>query len=317
VAATLLDQIPVKFCGSPKSKEFHMRTIRLIPFLACSLFLSALSHADCIKDERSSKTSGLLISEFNLAGTQALSSEEVSDITSGFVGSCFNDDSEELGEWIRAAFQNRGYFMVLVKNVRIKAEDPLNVPKPVAVEAEVTEGPRCKFGEIRFTGDHAFSSDKLLAEFPVKKGSVFERDKIAHGLESVMKLYLANGHLEATMVPNTRFIGESVALNIDVDEGPQFRMGKLQIFAKGEQADKLRAAWGISEGTVFDDSYLEKYIESNRALMPANFTRQSVQVVHDCRQSTVEVRLPIDPLDPRSLAPAKDVDCESRYARTR
>jgi len=294
-----------------------MRTIRLIPLLACSFFLSALSYADCIKDERSSKTSGLLISEFNLAGTQALSSEEVSDITSGFVGSCFNDDSEELGERIRAAFQNRGYFMVSVKNVRIKANDPLSVPKPVAVEAEVIEGPRFKFGEIGFTGNHAFSSDTLVAEFPVKKGSVFERDKIAHGLESVMKLYLANGYLEATMVPNTRFIGERVALDIDVDEGRQFRMGNLQIFAKGERADKLRAAWGISEGTVFDDSYLEKYIQTNQALIPTNFTRQSAQVVHDCRESTVEVRLPIDPLDPRSLAPAKDVDCDSRYAGTR
>lgn len=293
-----------------------MRKIRLIPLLACCcLFFLTLSHADCIKDHRASKTSGLLVSEFTLAGTQALSSEEVSDITSGFVGSCFNDDSEELGERIRAAFQNRGYLMVSVKNVRIKADDPLSVPKPVAVEAEVTEGPRCKFGEIRFTHNRALSAEKLLAEFPVKKGSVFERDKVAHGLESVRNLYLAQGYIEITMIPNTRITGETVALDIDVDEGPQFRMGKLQIFTKGEHAEKLRAAWEISEGAVFDRTYLEKYIDSNRVLLPANFTSQSVQVVQDCRQSTVEVRLPIDPLDSRSLVPAKNVDCESREAR--
>jgi outer membrane protein assembly factor BamA len=293
-----------------------MRTIRLIPLLACCcLFFSASSRADCIKDHRSSKTSGLLVSEFNLAGIQALSSDEVTNITSEFVGSCFNDDSEELEEWIRAALQNRGYFMVSVKNVRIKANDPLSVPKPVTVEAEVIEGPRCKFGEIRFTHNHAFSAEKLLAEFPVKKGSVFERDKVAHGLESVRNLYLAEGYIEITMIPNTRITGETVALNIDVDEGPQFRMGKLQILAKEEQAEKLRAAWAISEGAVFDRTYLEKYIDSNQTLLPANFTSQSVQVVHNCRQSTVEVRLPIDPIDPRSLIPAKNVDCDSREAR--
>jgi outer membrane protein assembly factor BamA len=295
-----------------------MRKIRLIPLLACCcLFLSALAYADCIKDERSSKTSGLLISEFNLGGTQTLSSEEVSNIRSEFVGSCFNDSSEELEERIRAAFQNRGYFMSSVKNVRIKADDPLSVPKPVAVEVEVTEGPRCKFGDIRFQNNHAFSSEKLISEFPVKKGSVFARDKIARGIESVRDLYLADGYLDITMVPNTQFRGDTIVLTIDVDEGRQFRMGKLQIFAKSEHAEKLRAAWELSEGAVFDRSYLGRYLGRNQALLPANFTQESVQVVQNCRESTVEVRVPIDPLDPRSLAPAKDVDCDSGYARSR
>jgi outer membrane protein assembly factor BamA len=294
-----------------------MRTIRPILLAAVSLFLSALSHADCIKDERSSKTSGLLVNEFNITGTQKVSSDELSRITSEMIGSCFNDDSEELAERIRASFENRGFLMVSVTNVRIKAEDPLSVPKPVTVEAEVTEGPRCKFGEIRFKGNHAFPSDKLLAEFPVKKGSVFDRDKIAHGLESVMKLYQANGYVEATMVPNTRFTGETAGFDIDVDEGPQFHMGKLQIFAKEKQADKLRAAWEISEGAVFDESYLEKYLENNQALLPPSFTRDFVQVIRDCRDSTVEVRLPIDQLDPRSQITPKNVDCDQRGERSR
>lgn len=86
-----------------------MRTNRLIPLLASSIFLSAFAYADCVKDERSSKTSGLLVSEFDLVGTQTLNSEEVSNIRSEFIGSCFNDDSEEVAERIRAAFQNRGY----------------------------------------------------------------------------------------------------------------------------------------------------------------------------------------------------------------
>ena len=288
-----------------------MRTIRLIPVLACCcLLFSGLSRADCIKDERSSKTSGLLVSEFNLVGTQTLNSEEVSNITSEFIGSCFNDDSEEVEEWIRAAFQNRGYFMAAVKNVRIKADDPLSVPKPVAIEADVTEGPRCKLAEIRFKGNHAFSTEKLLSVFPVKKGNVFERDKIARAFESVIKLYVAEGYIDITFVPNTQIVGDRVALDIEVDEGSQFRMGKLQIFAKAEQADKLRAAWEIPQGAIFDQSYLEKYVDSNQPLLPANFTREFVQVVQDCRESTVEVRLPIDQLDPRSQITPKDIDCD-------
>jgi outer membrane protein insertion porin family len=294
-----------------------MRTIRLIPLLASSLFLSALSYADCLKDYRANKTSGVLVSEFNILGTQTVGSDELSSITRELIGSCVNDDLEELGERIRVLFQNRGYLKVSVKNVRIKADDPLSVPKPVAIEAEVTEGPRCKFGEIRFTGNHVFPSDKLVAEFPVKKGDLFDRSKIATGLEKVIKLYVAGGYIDITIVPNSRIVCDRVDFTIDVDEGSQFRMGKLEIFAKAEQADKLRSAWGISEGAVFDQSYLEKYIENNQALLPPNFTRDFVEVVRDCRDSTVEVRLPIDQLDLRSQNRPKDVGCDPKDERSR
>lgn len=248
-----------------------MLKIRLISFLVSSLFVSGLSHAQCLKDHRANKTSGVLVREFNILGTRTVGSDELSSITSELIGSCFNDDSEEMGEWIRNSFQNRGYFVASIKNVHIKADDPLRVPKPVAIEAEVQEGPRCVYGQIRFTGNHAFASDKLLAEFPVKNGDLFERSKIGTGLAKVIKLYVADGYLDITMVPNSRIVGERIDFTIDVEEGSQFRMGKLQIFAKAEQADKLRAAWGISEGTVFDESYLEKYIEKKSASATVTF----------------------------------------------
>ena len=114
------------------------------------------------------------------------------------------------------------------------------------------------YGQIRFTGNHAFASNKLIAEFPVKKGDLFERSKIGTGLTKVIKLYVADGYLEITMIPNSSIVGERIDFTIDVEEGSQFRMGKLQIFAKAEQADKLRAAWSMSEAAVFDESYLEK-----------------------------------------------------------
>jgi outer membrane protein assembly factor BamA len=292
-----------------------MRTIRLISLLAGTVLLSTLSTADCHQDHRSSKTAGLLVTDVTITGTHALSSEELSRITGDLIGSCFNESSEELEDEMRASFQNRGYLLVTIKNVDIKSTDPLTVPKPVTVEAEVTEGPRCKFGDIRFTGNHTFSEEKLRSEFPVKKGDIFERDKIASGLGSVIKLYLASGFLEIMMIPETQIVRDNVVLTTAVREGSQFRMGKLQIFAKGEQGDKLRAAWDLAEGAVFDRSYVERYVENNRRLLPVNFESESVHVVRDCRESTVEVRMPIDPFDPRSLQRPKDIDCGSQEWR--
>jgi outer membrane protein assembly factor BamA len=112
-----------------------MRNIRLISFLAFSLFLSGLSHAECFKDHRANKTSGVLVKDVNILGTQTVGSDELSSITSELIGSCFNDDSGDIGEEILNSFYNRGYFTASIKNVHVKADDPLSVPKPVAIEA--------------------------------------------------------------------------------------------------------------------------------------------------------------------------------------
>jgi hypothetical protein len=89
----------------------------------------------------------------------------------------------------------------------------------------------------------------------------------------------------------------------------QYHMGKLEIFAKKEAADSLRSKWELSEGAVFDRTYLDKYIGSNRSLLPTEFQREHVQVVRDCPDATVDVRLPLDAMDPRSQSLPKDNEC--------
>jgi hypothetical protein len=294
-----------------------MRTIWVVCLPFCSLVLSLPLQADCLKDHRTSKASGVLVAEFKISGTRTLSSDELSSIRGDLLSSCFDDNSEELEGGILASFQNRGYYLASLKNFSIKTTDPLTVPKPAVLEAEVVEGPRCMFGEIQFTGNHAFPQETLLAELPLKKNDVFQREKVGAGLEKVRSIYLANGYTEIVMEVDSRIEGDRVSLLVNVVEGSQFHMGKLQVFAKSEQSNKLRGTWDLAEGAVFDSSYLEKYINENRAMFPPNFTRDFAQVVRNCRELTVEVRLPIDQLDPRSQVPPKDIDCESEDARIR
>ena len=52
-----------------------------------------------------------------------------------------------------------------------------------------------------------------------------------------------------------------------------------------------------------------------RTIRLLSVTLRFPQLVRNCRQSTIEVRLPVDPLDPRSLVKPKDVDCDSQDAR--
>ncbi|HEV3511805.1 MAG TPA: POTRA domain-containing protein [Candidatus Sulfotelmatobacter sp.] len=284
------------------------RRIRgLLAFLLCAPFLSA----DCAQDHRSNKNAGILVTDFTITGTQAVSATEMARITSDLTGSCFDEDPEEMSERIRALFQDRGYFSVEVKHVGFKPGDPLGVPKPVTMEADVSEGPIYKLADITFLGNHAFSADRLRQAFPLKKGDVFARSKVAAGLESVRQLYGKRGYLDVTFIPDVEpSSNATMMLKVSVIEGTQYRMGKLEILASKEAAGRLRSEWKLPEGTVYDRTYLDKYIDANRDLLPAGFTREKVQMVSDCPHAVVDLKLIVDPAEDKSPQP-KDVPCES------
>jgi outer membrane protein assembly factor BamA len=286
---------------------------RLFTVLAVGLFLTEFLHADCEKDRdhRSSKNSGLLITDFTISGTQTLSSAELARIAGKLTGSCFDENSEELQERVRELFQERGYFGAVVKNLRIKPEDPLGIPKPATLEAEVSEGPRYKLAEVKFTDQHAFSATKLRGQFPLRKGDLFDRDKVAGGLDGIHKLYNSDGFIDFVAMPETHILSDAtITLSLSVEEGPQYRMEKLEIFAKKEMADSLREEWQLAEGAVFDPSYVDKYISENSSQLPLGFSPQDVKLVRNCRDASVEVMLLLDATSPSLESQPKDVACD-------
>lgn len=287
-----------------------------IPFFCC-VCLPVPGAAQCAGngDHRSNKNSGVLVTDLKISGTTSLSSDDLAAIVSTLTGSCFDEDSDGIADWIQARFQNRGYFLSKVNHVEIKHNDALATPMPVTVEAEVTEGPRCKIGDIQFTDNRAFSQNKLRHRFPVKKSEVFQRDKITSGLDQVRDLYVSEGYIDLMMIPATNLSSDgTVALSIQVLEGPQYRLGKLDVLAQTELADKLRSQWHMPEGAVFNRGYLEDYVRANHALLPANFIPQDMQVVRDCPNATVQVRMLVDPILAASHPAPPDVNCEKTQA---
>lgn len=270
-------------------------------------------HAACPRDYRSNKSAGLLITDIVVTGTTSISSAELARITSKLTGACVDDDSDELEERVKSLFQDEGYFGVDLKNVETKPTDPLGVPKPVILEADLTEGPLYKLADIQFVDNHAFSATKLRAAFPLKKSDLFKRAKITGGLHGIRELYAPRGFRDLVMIPDTQFSDSTVILTITMMEGPQYHMGKLQVFAKKDIADRLQLQWRLREGAIFDLRYPDKFIEKNASLLPDGFTRSNIQLVRNCPDALIDVRLIVDQTDPGLQSPAKDVPCEKSH----
>ncbi len=282
--------------------------VRAILGLAC---LSLMARAQCGKDRREDPKAGIIVTDFTITGTQTVSATELAGITGELTGSCFNDDSDEMGERVRALFQDRGYFMVEVKSVKLKAGDPLGNPKPVAMEADVTEGPKFRVGSINFVKNRAFTAELLRAQFPLKTGGVFERGKVASGLDSLRKLYGTHGYLDWMAIPETTPGSNAIMdLSVTIEEGPQYRLDKVEFVGKKETISRLQVQWKLAPGSVYDSSYLDKYIATNRDFLPQGFGRADVQTATDCPKALVQLRLVIDPKEDASRSPLKDVACE-------
>jgi hypothetical protein len=159
------------------------------------------------------------------------------------------------------------------------------------------------------------SPAQLRDAFPIKTGQWFDRNNIGKGLERLGHLYATSGHLDYYSVPDTQVaLGNKINLKVKIHEGSQYRMGNLEVFAPKELAEKTATQWDLKPGTVFDLSYPEKFVEDHRQLFPPSFQSDHIQRARNCRDFTVDVRIPIDRLDPRSHTPFPESSCANRKA---
>ncbi len=179
---------------------------------------------------------------------------------------------DEDTERVRDEFQNRGYFKVVVQDPKTQIHDTghtgFHIPlvqagpgKAVDITMVVEEGDRYNLGGITFKNNKAFTNAKALrALFAIKDGEVFDRSKIAKGLEAMRKAYGQYGYINFTPVPDTRIDEEKklVFLDIDVDEGKQFYVRRIEFSGNTTTRDKvIRREILLEEGQPYNQKLWE------------------------------------------------------------
>lgn len=268
------------------------------------------SSSACSPDRRTDPNAGVVISEVVFEGTIVSSSGEISTIKSQIIGACFDEQSDIIASAIRNAFADQGFAQADVENVTLKASDTLALPKPVTLEADISEGLRFRFGAITFIGNHAFSDAKLRAAFPITKGDLFRRAQIANGLSGIRNVYAHKGYQDLTFAPNVSFSStDTVDLTITISEGTQYHMGELKIYAKKDVSDRLAGEWHLREGAIFDGDYPKTFLDKSHSL-PPEFGRQNIVLVRNCPEASIAVLLIVDQTDPGLQTPPKEVQCK-------
>jgi len=282
---------------------------------AAVILFAANLWAECAPDYRSDKKAGVQIADVTIDEASGLDSSELAAIRNKLIGACADEDSDSLEQVIRAFFQNEGYFTAIVKDLELTTLEPLSRPKQVKLEATVTVGPLYHLAEVKFVGNHAVPEPKLRDVFSLRKGDIFKRSRITSGFVRLSKVYSKQGFGDSFFIPDTEKLGDfTILLTVTVNEGPQYHMSKLKIFARQQDAaDRLQSQWRLPEGAVFDFEYPAEYLEANRALLPSNFDPSALQIVRNCPEASIEVRLILDQTSPELQSQASEVKCEESH----
>ncbi|MFZ0804246.1 MAG: outer membrane protein assembly factor BamA [Terriglobales bacterium] len=179
---------------------------------------------------------------------------------------------DEDTERVRAEFQNRGYFKVVVNEPKTDIHDSghkgFHIPflqqgqgKTVDITMPIDEGDKYTLGEITFKGNKAVTNTKALrALFPIKDGDVFDRSKIAKGLDNLGKAYGQQGYINFTSVPGTTFDEDKkqIFIDIDVDEGKPFLVRRIEFQGNTTTRDKvIRREILLEEGQIYSSQLWE------------------------------------------------------------
>jgi outer membrane protein assembly factor BamA len=159
----------------------------------------------------------------------------------------------------------------------------------------VTPGQQYKLKAIEWSGNHEIPTDVLQKMVRAEPGQPANTVRIGDNIKDIQKLYGSHGYVTASIAPEATFddAAGTVSIRLDVNEGPAFHMGELEFRGLDNSLTaKLRNAWKIRPGEVYDATYLTEYLPEARKLLPASLDWEvSPHVTANARDKTVDVDL--------------------------
>jgi outer membrane protein insertion porin family len=227
-------------------------------------------------DEKHASDPEIAITELTFEGDLHLPIADRDEIAASIKQRKYSGDFDgvisEVQERVRIGWQNRGYFQVQVSDsasTRVVTSSP--VRQQIAVTVHVDDGLLYRLSEITFRNNRAVRNTKALrALFPIADGDIFDREKIAKGLESLRKAYGELAYINFTSLPDTRIdeASRTIALVIEADEGKQFVVSKVNVLGLDEHTkEQLLKDFPLKPGDLYNGRYLDLFLSRHHSLM--------------------------------------------------
>ncbi len=157
-------------------------------------------------------------------------------------------------ERLTSYYRSLGYF-----GARVGREVDLNDEGTWAkVKFVIDEGPRYRVREIRFIGNERFEQAALKNRLQIAPGDFYNVSELRRDLKNLRDIYGSKGYITSDIDVKPVFLEDPGQLDLvyKVDEGQQFRVGRIIVNIDGEYAHTRRSVvlnrLSIRPGDVVD-----------------------------------------------------------------
>lgn len=209
--------------------------------------------------------------EIVITGNTAISDDEIKDSLRnrehwffsflGRSGTLRTEDLKEDVEIIRNLYYNKGYIQVQVDEPVVK---PTAEGDELSVVINVKEGDQFRVGSLAFKGNRILSDNELEKETRLKKGGIFSREVLRQDVTRIMDRYDALARPFAGVVPlfNINPARKTVAITMDIEEGGEVRIGRINITGNTKTRDKvIRREMRLNEGDLYSKRAIKRSYE--------------------------------------------------------
>ena len=143
----------------------------------------------------------------------------------------------------------------------------------VDVTFAVAPGTQYKLTRWEWSGTKEISTETLQSLLHAKASQTADTVQLEDDLRAVQELYGSRGYVAAVIKAEAEFddAAGTVAYHLSVNEGPVYHMGELELRGLDNSLTaRLRAAWKLRPGDVYDATYLRQFLPLARKLLPAN-----------------------------------------------
>ena len=198
----------------------------------------------------------------------ATASERLKDRVPDIKGQTYSLFAIEIfeNEQVRPLYAAKGFLRAQIGPPQAHLIPDMNDPKETAVDLSIpiNPGPVYSWKGVSWQGNMAVQSPSLDGAVELKSGDVADGMKIEALWQKIESEYGRRGYLDMKLSTEPQFDDNAhqISYRVSISEGPQYRMGDMVITGLSIDAEKrLRQAWQIAPGQIFDDGYYELHLK--------------------------------------------------------
>lgn len=198
-----------------------------------------------------------------ITGTSVIPEKDLADAVRTGSGSDYSGFS--VGNVVKGTltemYRRRGHWRATFGKPDVALEEGASCAG-VSVTLAVTEGAPYAFAGAQWAGNPTVAAGRLDAALAMTAGEIADVSKLDAGLRAVRREYGRHGHLamRSSYEPRLNDEAKRVSFDIQVSEGPQFRMGTFEVSGLPQpDVETITKKWRLQPGEPYDEEYARDF----------------------------------------------------------